>query len=158
MFGFGGVPERRTKKGSEAREHLQGIRVYLTVAEADRIRVLQSPTGAERTRVDPNDPAAIVRLYEKLLPLAIIWGVEDQWTKVLGERYAQTQTEPSNLQFSSGFAGLTGFATSVQTTSFAQTVTTSSYSSSGGGSSFSGGSSGGGFSGGGGGGGGGGGR
>ena len=29
--------------------------------------------------------------------------------RVLGEHYAQTQTEPSNLQFTSGFAGLTGF-------------------------------------------------
>jgi uncharacterized membrane protein YgcG len=158
VIGFGGVPERRTSLGSEVREHLLGLREYLTIAEADRLKVLQSPQGAQRTRVDPNDPVAVVRLYEKLLPWAIVWGIEDQWSTVLGEHYAQTQTEPSNLQFSSGFAGLTGFATSVQSTSFAQTVTTSSYSSSGGGSSFSGGSSGGGFSGGGGGGGGGGGR
>jgi len=157
-IGFGGVPERRTALGSEVREHLLGLREYLTIAEADRLRVLQSPQGAQRTRIDPDDPVAVVRLYEKLLPWAIVWGIEDRWSAVLGEHYAQTQTEPSNLQFSSGFGGLRSFATSVQTTSFARTVTTSSYSSSGGGSSFSGGSSGGGFSGGGGGGGGGGGR
>ena len=152
------MPERRTELGSEVLEHLQGLREYLTIAEADRLKVLQSPQGAQRTRIDPNDPVAVVKLYEKLLPWAIVWGVESDWSRVLGEHYAQTQTEPSNLQFSSGFAGLTGFATSVQASSFAQTVTTSSYSGSGGGSSFSGGSSGGGFSGGGGGGGGGGGR
>jgi hypothetical protein len=130
------VPERRTQLGSEVLEHLQGLREYLTIAEEDRLKVLQSPQGAQRTRVDPNDPAAVVKLYEKLLPWAIVWGVESEWSKVLGEQYAQTQTEPSNLQFSSGFSGLTGFATSVQTTSFAQTVTTSSYSGSGGGSSL----------------------
>jgi uncharacterized membrane protein YgcG len=158
VIGFGGVPERRTQLGSEVLEHLQGLKDYLTIAEADRLKVLQSPEGAQRTRVDPNDKVAVVKLYEKLLPWAIVWGVESEWSKVLGEQYAQTQTEPSNLQFRSGFSGLTGFATSVQTTNFARTVTTSSYSSSGGGSSFSGGSSGGGFSGGGGGGGGGGGR
>ncbi|MCU1417672.1 MAG: hypothetical protein JWP32_1846 [Schumannella sp.] len=158
VIGFGGVPERRTRLGSEVREHLQGLKEYLALAEADRLRVLQSPEGAQRTRVDPDDPAAVVKLYEKLLPWAIVWGVESEWSKVLGEHYTQTQTEPSNLQLSSGFSGLTAFATSVQSTSFAQTVSTSSYSGSGGGSSFSGGSSGGGFSGGGGGGGGGGGR
>jgi len=158
VIGFGGVPERRTELGTEVLEHLQGLRLYLTIAEEDRLRVLQSPQGAQRSRVDPNDPAAVVRLYEKLLPWAIVWGVEREWSTVLDTQYAQTQLEPSNLRFDSGFAGLTHFSTSVQSTSFAQTVTSSSYSSSGGGSSFSGGSSGGGFSGGGGGGGGGGGR
>lgn len=157
VIGFGGVPRRRTRLGSEVLEHLQGLREYLTIAEEDRLRVLQSPQGAQRSRVDPTDGTAVVKLYEKLLPWAIVWGVEKEWGDVLGRHYAETQTEPTNLQFSSGFAGLTGFSTSVQYSSFAQTVTTSSYSGSGG-SSFSGGSSGGGFSGGGGGGGGGGGR
>jgi uncharacterized membrane protein YgcG len=156
VIGFGGVPTRRTQLGAETLEHLRGLREYLTIAEEDRLRVLQSPQGAQRSRVDPNDGEAVVRLYEKLLPWAIVWGVEDQWSQVLGKQYEQTQVEPQNLQFSSGFAGLTGFATSVQTSSFAQTVTSSSSSS--GSSSFSGGSSGGGSSGGGGGGGGGGGR
>ncbi|MEO8263076.1 MAG: DUF2207 domain-containing protein [Pseudolysinimonas sp.] len=156
-IGFGGVPERRTQLGSEVLEHLQGLREYLTIAEEDRLKVLQSPQGAQRSRVNPDDKVAVVRLYEKLLPWAIVWGVEKEWGEVLGTQYAQTQTEPTNLQFTSGFAGLSIFATSVNTTSFAQTVS-SSYSSSGGGSSFSGGSSGGGSSGGGGGGGGGGGR
>jgi uncharacterized membrane protein YgcG len=158
VIGFGGVPTRRTQLGSETLEHLEGLRDYLQLAEADRLRVLQSPEGAQRTRIDPNDDDAVIKLYEKLLPWAMVWGVEKEWQDVLGKRYAETQTEPSNLQFSNGFNGLSGFATSAVSSGFAQTVTTSSYSGSGGGSSFSGGSSGGGFSGGGGGGGGGGGR
>jgi uncharacterized membrane protein YgcG len=158
VIGFGGVPTRRTQLGAETLEHLEGLRDYLQLAEADRLRVLQSPEGAQRTRIDPNDDDAVIKLYEKLLPWAMVWGVEKEWQDVLGKRYAETQTEPSNLQFSNGFSGLSGFATSAVSSGFAQTVTTSSYSGSGGGSSFSGGSSGGGFSGGGGGGGGGGGR
>jgi len=158
VIGFGGVPTRRTQLGSETLEHLQGLRDYLQLAEADRLRVLQSPEGAQRTQIDPSDDDAVIKLYEKLLPWAMVWGVEKDWQDVLGKKYAETQTEPTNMQFSSGFAGLSGFATSAVSSGFAQTVTTSSYSSSGGGSSFSSGSSGGGFSGGGGGGGGGGGR
>lgn len=159
VIGFGGVPERRTRLGSEVLEHLQGLRDYLALAEEDRLRVLQSPQGAQRTRIDPGDPAAVVRLYEKLLPWAIVWGVEREWNEVLGAQYAQTQVEPTrNIRFSSGFAGLSGFATTVQSSGFAQTPPPSSSGGSGSSSSFSGGSSGGGFSGGGGGGGGGGGR
>jgi uncharacterized membrane protein YgcG len=158
VIGFGGVPMRRTQLGAEVLEHLQGLRDYLALAEADRLRVLQSPEGAQRTRIDPSDDDAVIKLYEKLLPWAMVWGVEKQWQGVLGQKYAETQTEPSNIQFTSGFAGLSGFATSAAASGFSQTVTSSSYSSSGGGSSFSSGSSGGGFSGGGGGGGGGGGR
>ncbi len=158
VIGFGGVPMRRTQLGAEVLEHLQGLRDYLALAEADRLRVLQSPEGAQRTRIDPDDDDAVIKLYEKLLPWAMVWGVEKQWQGVLGQKYAETQTEPSNIQFSNGFAGLSGFATSAVASGFSQTVTSSSYSSSGGGSSFSSGSSGGGFSGGGGGGGGGGGR
>ena len=158
VIGFGGVPTRRTQLGAETLEHLEGLRDYLQLAEADRLRVLQSPEGAQRTRIDPNDDDAVIKLYEKLLPWAMVWGIEREWQDVLGKRYAETQTEPSNLQFSNGLSGLSGFATSATSSGFAQTVTTSSYSSSGGGSSFSGGSSGGGFSGGRGGGGGGGGR
>ena len=159
-FGFSGAPERRSQKGSEALEHLKGIRLYLTVAEEDRIRMLQSPTGAERTRVDPNDPAAVVKLYEKLLPFAIIWGVEDQWSKTLGERYATTPVADDSLTRSLALHNLSSFSRGYTSSSFATTppVTSSSSWSGSGGSSFSGGSSGGGSSGGGGGGGGGGGR
>ena len=159
-FGFSGAPERRSQKGSEALEHLQGIRLYLTVAEADRIKVLQSPTGAERTRIDPNDPAAVVKLYEKLLPFAIIWGVEDQWSRTLGERYATTPVADDSLTRSLALSNLSSFSRGYTSSSFATTppVTSSSSWSGSGGSSFSGGSSGGGSSGGGGGGGGGGGR
>jgi uncharacterized membrane protein YgcG len=157
VMGFSGKPERRTEKGSLAYEQLLGLRDYLQLAEADRLRVLQSPQGAVRSRIDPADSAAVVKLYERLLPWAIVWGVEKEWGQVLEDNYAETAPPSTNLSFSSGWAGIAGLGSSFAASSFATTPPVSSSSGSGG-SSSSGGSFGGGSSGGGGGGGGGGGR
>jgi uncharacterized membrane protein YgcG len=161
VMGFSGKPERRTAAGTAAYEQLLGLRDYLQLAEADRLRVLQSPAGAVRTRIDPNDTAAVVKLYERLLPWAIVWGVEKEWAAQLAAHYDETTVPSSNLQVSSGFSSLGNLGTTFAASSFATTPPPSSSSSSsgsGGSSSSSGFSSGGGFSGGGGGGGGGGGR
>lgn len=160
VLGFSGTPERRTQRGSELLEKLQGLRDYLQLAEADRLRILQSPTGAERTRVDPGDDAAVVRLYERLLPWAIVWGVEKEWSRVLDDRFARTPTAEAAVPTGMSYGALAATATSLRPASFATTPPppSSSSSSGSGGGSFSGGSFGGGFSGGGGGGGGGGGR
>jgi uncharacterized membrane protein YgcG len=158
VMGFSGKPERRTEKGTAAYEQLLGLRDYLQLAEADRLRVLQSPEGAVRTRIDPSNPAAVVKLYERLLPWAIVWGVEKQWAAELAAHYGESTPPSSSLQFSSGFSSLASLGTTFAASSFATTPPVSSSSGSGGSSSSSGFSSGGGFSGGGGGGGGGGGR
>ena len=160
VMGFSGKPERRTAAGTAAYEQLLGLRDYLTLAEADRLRVLQSPAGAVRTPVDPHDPAAVVKLSERLLPWAIVWGVEREWARELAAQYSETVPPSTNLDFASGISGLSTMRTTFAASSFATTppVSSSSSSGSGGSSSSSGFSSGGGFSGGGGGGGGGGGR
>ncbi|MGB3911488.1 MAG: DUF2207 domain-containing protein [Pseudolysinimonas sp.] len=159
VMAFNGRPERRTEKGSAVYEQLLGLRDYLQLAEADRLRVLQSPEGAVRTRIDPTDSAAVVKLYERLLPWAIVWGVEKRWAAELAAHYSETAPPSSSLQFSSGFSSLANLGTTFAASSFATTPPVSSSSSgSGGSSSSSGFSSGGGSSGGGGGGGGGGGR
>jgi uncharacterized membrane protein YgcG len=141
-----------TAKGAELRDYLLGVKLYLTVAEEERLRVLQSPEGAEKSPSDSLSSGQIVEIYEKLLPLAVLWGVEDEWAKVLGTSYENVGTQPAWYGGASGFnAGY--FAASVG--SFAA-VSASSYSGSASStsSSSSGGSGGGGFSGGGGGGGG----
>ncbi len=149
-------PLRQTAKGAEAREYLEGMRTYLTLAEKDRLRALQSPSGAERINV--GDGREMVKLFEKLLPWAIVWGVEDQWMRELEVRVSSLAEQPDWFIGSDGFSAamftstLRGFSTAMT-----PPVSASSWSGSGGGS-FSGGSFGGGFSGGGGGGGGGGGR
>ncbi len=153
---FAGAPVRLTAKGTAAREQLLGLQLYLKLAEADRLKMLQSPTGAERERIDPTDESAVVKLYEKLLPWAMVWGIEAQWAKVLGAHYATTPVATTNLNFAGTafLLDLGAFSHSMQPTSFSTTPPVAS-SSSFSGSSF-GGSFGGGFSGGGGGGGGGG--
>ena len=170
--------------GVERRDYLAGMKVYLDLAEADRFRMLQSPEGALRVTVPrtvpgtagpaaaPGVPAApaasapdtveLVKLYEKLLPYAVLWGVEREWAAELAVYYEQDAAAPGWFVSQNAFSGiylasaLNGIVNSVHTTE-TPTPPPSTWSGSGGGS-FSGGSFGGGFSGGGGGGGGGGGR
>ena len=155
---------RLTRKGSLQREYLEGMKMYLELAEKERFRMLQSPDGAER--IDVGDTKQIIKLYEKLLPFAVIWGVEDQWMQELVVHTGVDQT-PDWFQSTDGFNAV-AFTHALRGATTAATYTpppppsSSSWGGSGSSgssfSSFSGGSSGGGFSGGGGGGGGGGGR
>jgi len=147
-----------TATGADARDWLKGMKVYLDLAEKDRLQMLQSATGADR--VDVSDNLQIVKLYEKLLPWAVMWGVETTWMKELAVRVDALDVKPD------WFVGTSGFQPSAFTSTlsgFRATITPPPSTSSSGwrgssGGSFSGGSHGGGFSGGGGGGGGGGGR
>lgn len=149
-------PRQLTEKGREAKDYLEGMKLYLTVAEEDRLRMLQSPSGAER--IDVGNNLELVKLYEKLLPWAVVWGVEDEWMRELELRVASLDETPDWFVGSKGFE-IALFASAVRGVTSTMTAPTSSSSWSGSsGGSFSGGSFGGGFSGGGGGGGGGGGR
>jgi len=67
--------------GRAQNDYLLGMRDYMQLAEEDRIRVLQSPEGAER--VDVDDKTQLVKLYERLLPYAVIFGIEEDWAKEL---------------------------------------------------------------------------
>jgi uncharacterized membrane protein YgcG len=147
-----------TERGRELQDHLEGLREYIRLAEADRIRMLQSPTGAERvplaggaaTPLDP-DPDAVLRITERLLPYAVLFGQEREWTRELASLYAERGEQPSWYSGRDGFNAAV-FASSVSSFTSASSSSWSGSSS----SSSSGGSGGGGSSGGGGGGGGGG--
>ena len=151
---LGAKTSRLTPAGAEIREHLEGMRDYIRLAEAGRLRMLQSPSGAERRAVAPGDDAAVVHVYERMLPFAMLWGLEKEWSAELERLYQTVDAAPA------WFAGTQPFDTLAFTGFLASTsvaASASTWSGSSGGSSF-GGSMGGGFSGGGGGGGGGGGR
>ena len=138
-----------TKKGSEMKEYLEGLKMYIKLAEADRLKVLQSPQGAQKTKVDTNDTEQVVRLYERVLPYAILFGLEKDWAKVLEVSYNDSGTDPSWYSGQNAFNGaMIGSAIS----NFS-TTTSATFISSDGNSSGSGFSGGGGYSGGGGGGG-----
>ena len=148
-----------TPLGADTRDYLLGMEVYLKLAEQERFRMLQSPDGAER--VDVGDTKQVVKLYEKLLPFAVIWGVEDEWSKELEIRAVEADVQPDWFVSQNGFSAL-ALTSALRGSSGAISYTAPTWESgSGGGSSFGssfGGTGGGGFAGGGGGGGGGGGR
>lgn len=81
----------RTALGVTAREHILGLKDYMKLAEADRIRFLQSPAGAEKIAagLDPADPKQQVKLFEKLLPYAMLFGIEKDWAKQFKDLYTQ---------------------------------------------------------------------
>lgn len=131
-------------KGRELHDYLLGLKLFIKTAEQDRIKMLQTPEGAEKTKINAADGSAVLKLYEKLLPYAIIFDLEKEWSKVLATYYESQGIAPV------WYLGTGGFSSS----SFSSSL--SSFSSSLGSSSSSGGSSDGGSSGDGGGGGGGG--
>lgn len=148
VFVFGFVAPKRTKKGVTAKEHILGLKQYMEVAEKDRLKTMQSPDS--RYIGDTTAPKFTVELYEKLLPYAIVLGVEKKWSKKFEDIY----TTPPNWYGGGDFSNFnsTIFASSLSSTINTMDSTFISAPSSSGSSGFSGGgSSGGGFGGGGGG-------
>lgn len=143
-----------TDKGYEALNYLEGLKLYIKMAESDRIKVLQSPKTAERVPINTDDKKAIIKLYEKLLPYAMIFGLEKEWAKELQVYYETTNYQPTWYIGSNFRAAM--FVSSIN--SLSNTARQAYGAGNGGGSSSSSGFGGGGFSGGGVGGGGGGGR
>lgn len=135
-----------TRQGALAVEHLRGLELYIRLAEADRLRVLQSPSGALRDTAElPVEQ--VLRLHEKLLPYSVLFGLEKEWAAELASLYERTG-EPGWYRGSDGFnavafaAGMRGFTSSASTS---WSGSSSSSSSSGlGGGGFSGGGGGGG--------------
>jgi len=137
-----------TDKGRELKDYLEGLKLYIKLAEADRLKILQSPQGVEKTPVDTNDNAQLVKLYERLLPYAVLFGCEKEWAKELAIRYDQDQSQPSWYSGSSAFnavsfaSAIGGFSSTA--TSFSSPSSSSSSGFGGGGSSGGGGGGGGG--------------
>lgn len=142
--------KRYTEEGLRSAVYLEGLKLYIKMAEADRLKFLQSVKGADTSK------EGIVKLYEKLLPYAALFGLEDSWMDEFNKYCQDINYTPT---WYSGDDYLTGYMLGSMTSNVNSTVASStsySSSSSSGGSSFSSGGGGGGFSGGGGGGGGGG--
>jgi len=135
-----------TPSGAERYEYLQGVKEFIRVAEADRLKMLQSYQGAERRSDGTVD---VVHLYEKLLPYAMLLGQEKSWTAALETAYSTAGGSPTWIDVAAGVSISTRLST--YSTSMQAAATYSPSSSSAGGSTgggFSGGGGGGGFSGG----------
>jgi len=138
-----------TETGLEYSRYLDGLKEYMKLAEKERLEFLQSVKGADTSH------QGVVKLYEKLLPYAVLFRLEKSWLKELSRYYEFDDVSAPTWYVGVGVFNAHEFSTAMtQASSFmnaATTHSTTSNSSSG----FSGGG-GGGFSGGGGGGGGGG--
>ncbi len=135
-----------TFKGLEMSCYMEGLKLYISMAEAERMKMLQSVEGADIS------PEGIVKLYEKLLPYAAVFGLEESWMNEM-KKYCEVKeiTEPDYLM--TGIAVSEISRTMRMASDIARTSTVMASSGGGSSSGFSGGG-GGGFSGGGGGGGG----
>jgi hypothetical protein len=69
-----------TAEGWKRRDEIEGLKLFLRVAEADRLRVL-------------NPPDFTPALYEKLLPYAIALGVEMVWSRRFAAALAASQIQ-----------------------------------------------------------------
>ncbi len=138
----------RTQKGVDMRDYLYGLRDYMKLAEADRIKVLQSPNGELTEKIDVNDTTKLVKLYERLLPYAMLFGIEREWAKQFADLYHDQQPD---WYSGSGAFNAIYFASAIHSFSTTSNATFTAPSSSSG-SGFSGGGAGGGGGGGGGGG------
>ena len=138
---------KRTIEGIKASRYLDGLKRYMTLAEKDRINFLQSIKGADTSH------EGIVKLYEKLLPYAVLFGIEESWMKELNKYYEFDDVSNPDWMMAGAIISASDFRSFTSSTSSTITSSTASASSS---SSGGGGGGGGGFSGGGGGGGGGG--
>lgn len=75
-----GSARRFTPAAAARRTHLAGLRAYMRVGDAARLRALQSPAGS----LTPAgaDVSRFV-LNERLLPYAIVFGIEKAWLRTL---------------------------------------------------------------------------
>lgn len=73
---FGYFMPQRTLRGVEAKEQILGLKEYLNIAEKDRIAFHNAPDKSPER-------------FEKLLPYAMVLGVEKQWAAQFAGIYSQ---------------------------------------------------------------------
>lgn len=140
-----------TEEGLKWSRYLDGLHLYIKMAEQDRLKFLQSVKGADTSS------QGIVKLYEKLLPYAVIFRLETSWLKEMGKYYEMEDVPAPTWYVGGAIFTASDFNSAMRSVSAATIATeTAAHSGTSGSSSGFSGGGGGGFSGGGGGGGGGG--
>lgn len=127
-----------TRPGIEASRYLDGLKLYMKMAEKDRMKLLQSVKGADTS------PEGVVHLYEKLLPYAALFGIEESWMRELERFYKEYDIEMAGWYLACHHMGIRNFNQTIHTASTLVSSATSSSSSGAGGGGFSGGGGGGG--------------
>lgn len=83
-------PTEPTAAAHRAVDHLWGVHDYIELAEKDRFAMLQSPSGALTRQ---RDDLEVLRLHERLLPYAVLFGLEKEWMRELDVRYRSLPPE-----------------------------------------------------------------
>lgn len=83
-------PTEPTSAAHPLVDHLWGVHDYIELAEKDRLAMLQSPSGALTV---PRGEVEILRLHERLLPYAVLFGLEKEWMRELDVRYRSLPPE-----------------------------------------------------------------
>ena len=131
-----------SRKGFEAKNYLEGLKLYISVAESERLMFSQSLQNSERFQTEFG--GSRVKLYEKLLPWAALFGLEKSWAKVLELQFQDEGYLPDWYVGSTTFNAMV-FSNSLNSFNSAMnSYSAPSSSSSGGGGGFSGGGAGGG--------------
>ena len=76
---------RLTPAGEATYQHLRGLERFMTMSEGERIAWLQGTATAPR--VGDGDDEVLLKLYEPLLPYAVIFGLERSWARLIGEHH-----------------------------------------------------------------------
>ncbi|CAN5565062.1 hypothetical protein BH10ACT7_BH10ACT7_11640 [soil metagenome] len=84
-------PVLPTAKAEPLVDHLWGIRDYIALAEKERFAFLQGPTTAQRR--EPVGQLEALVLNEKLLPFAVLFGLEKEWARELDLQYRDLPPE-----------------------------------------------------------------
>ena len=132
-----------TEKGRELYDYVRGMKEYISLAETERLQFAQSPDGAQRKPINTNDTEEVVKLYERLLPYAVLFSEEKDWFKELG-KYYELQNEAPTWYAGYGAFNASSFSGAMSQVSSAATSTSSSGFSGGSGSGGGGGGGGGG--------------
>ena len=86
---FAAIMPARTQQGLDSKEYLEGLKLYIGTAEKDRFEYLQSVKGAERVTIAAGDNVTKVKLFEDLLPYAMLFKMEKSWAKQFDGIYSQ---------------------------------------------------------------------
>lgn len=78
-----------TPAGAAARRQLERVRELMKASESDRLEMMQSFTHASRRSATEDEApnAQILELYDQLLPYAVLFGLQKDWSKVLASTY-----------------------------------------------------------------------
>ena len=142
---FTGLMPAPTERGRKLLDHIEGLKLYLSVAERDELRALE--------QVDGDDPRITPERYEALLPYALALDVEQAWTSRLTRAVGAAAADQARSRMSwytgtgaavGSMAGLSRALGSNLTSTISSSSTPPGSSSGGGGGGSSGGGGGGG--------------